>query len=54
MDIDMTKFRLDAIGVAFYEAHSLSVVTLESFLGMKRKADIATEAIPILRFDASG
>jgi hypothetical protein len=53
MDINVTKLGLDPISVALYQAYSLSVVTPESLLGMKRKADVAAEAIPVLRFNAS-
>jgi hypothetical protein len=53
MDINVTKLGLDSISVASYQTYSLSVVTPESLLGMKRKADVAAEAIPVLRFNAS-
>jgi hypothetical protein len=54
VDIDIAKLRLDAIRVALHKAYSLGVVTLESLLSIKRKANIAAEAILVLRFDASG
>jgi hypothetical protein len=54
VDIDMAKLRLDAICVALNKAYSLRIVTPESLLSMKCKADITAEAILVLRFDASG
>jgi hypothetical protein len=53
MDIDMAKLRLNAISVTFHKAYGLRIVALEGLLSMKRKADIAAEAIPVLRFNAS-
>jgi hypothetical protein len=53
MDINMAKLRLDAISVTFDKAYSLRIVTLESLLSMKREADVAAEAILVLRFNAS-
>jgi hypothetical protein len=47
------KLRLDAIDVALSEAYSLRVVAPESLLSVKREADVAAEAIIILRFNAS-
>jgi hypothetical protein len=54
IDIYMAKLRLDAIGVALHKAYSLGVVAPKSLLGMKCEANITAEAIPVLRFDASG
>jgi hypothetical protein len=54
VDIHVAKLCLDAICVTLNKAYSLRIVTPESLLGMKREADIAAEAIPVLRFDASG
>jgi hypothetical protein len=54
VDIDIAKLRLDAIRVALNKAYSLRIVTLESLLSMKREANIAAEAILVLRFNASG
>jgi hypothetical protein len=48
MDIDVAKLCLDAIDVALSKAYSLRIVTPESLLGMKRKANIAAESIPVL------
>jgi hypothetical protein len=53
MDINMAQFCLDAVGITLNKAHCLSIVTPESFLGVKEKADIATEAIPVLRLNTS-
>ena len=53
MDINMAKLRLDAISVTFDKAYSLRIVTLESLLSMKCEADVAAEAIPVLRFNTS-
>jgi hypothetical protein len=53
IDIDMAKLCLDAISVTFDKAYSLRIVTLESLLSIKRKANIAAEAILVLRFNAS-
>jgi hypothetical protein len=53
MNVDVTKLSLDLISVALYKAYSLSVVTLESLLSVQRKANIAAELIPVLRFNAS-
>jgi hypothetical protein len=53
VDINIAKLRLDAICVALNKAYSLRIVTLESLLSIKRKANIAAEAILVLRFDAS-
>jgi hypothetical protein len=50
VDINMAKLRLNAICVTFDKAYSLRVVTPESLLGVERKADVAAEAIPVLRF----
>jgi hypothetical protein len=44
----MAKLRLDTINVALHKAYSLRVVTPESLLGIKRKANIAAEAISVL------
>jgi hypothetical protein len=54
VDIDVAKLCLDAICVTLNKAYSLRIVTPESLLGMKCEADIAAEAIPVLRFNASG
>jgi hypothetical protein len=54
VDINVAKLCLDAICVTLNKAYSLRIVTLESFLGIEREANIAAEAIPVLRFDASG
>jgi hypothetical protein len=54
VDINMAKLRLDAICVTLNKAYSLRIVTLEGLLSIKREADIAAEAILVLRFDASG
>ena len=48
MDIDMAKLRLDAISVTLDKAYGLRIVTPESLFGMKREADVAAEAIPVL------
>jgi hypothetical protein len=48
MNVDVTKLGLDSISVALYEAYSLSVVTLESLLGVEREANTAAESILIL------
>jgi hypothetical protein len=53
MDINMAKLCLDAISVTFNKAYSLRIITPESLLSMKRKADVAAEAILVLRFNAS-
>jgi hypothetical protein len=53
VDINIAKLYLDAIRVALNKAYSLRIVTLESLLSIKRKANIAAEAILVLRFDAS-
>jgi hypothetical protein len=53
VDINIAKLRLDAIRVALNKAYSLRIVTLESLLSIKREANIAAEAILVLRFDAS-
>jgi hypothetical protein len=53
MDIDMAKLRLKAISVTFDKPYSLRIVTSESLLGLWRKADVAAEAIQVLRFNAS-
>jgi hypothetical protein len=53
VDIDVTKLCLDAICVTLNKAYSLRIVTLKSLLSVQRKANIAAEAILILRFDAS-
>jgi hypothetical protein len=48
MNINMTKLGLDSISVALYKAYSLSVITPKSLLGVKNKANIAAESIPVL------
>jgi len=48
MDINVTKLGLDSISVALSEAYSLRIVTPESLLGMKHKADVAAESILVL------
>jgi hypothetical protein len=48
MDVDMVKPCLDAINVALRKTYNLRIVTPESLLGMKRKANVAAEAIPVL------
>jgi hypothetical protein len=53
MNINVAKLSLDSISVALYQAYSLSVVTPESLLSVKREANIAVEAILVLRFHAS-
>ena len=53
MDINIAKLYLDAISVTFNKAYSLRIVTLESLLSIKRKADVAAEAILVLRLNAS-
>jgi hypothetical protein len=53
IDINIAKLCLDAISVTLDKAYSLSIVTLESLLSIKHEANIAAEAIPVLRFDAS-
>ena len=53
MDINMTKLGLDSISVTLNEAYSLCIVAPESLLGVKCEADVAAEAIPVLRFNAS-
>jgi hypothetical protein len=53
MDINVTKLEFDLISVALYQAYSLSVVTPKSLLGIKCEANVAAEAIPVLRFNAS-
>ena len=53
MNVDVTKLSLDSIRVALYEAYSLSVVTPESLLSVKREANVVAETIPVLRFNAS-
>ena len=53
MDIDMAKLRLDAISVTFDKAYGLRIVAPESLLSIKREANVAAEAIPVLRFNAS-
>jgi hypothetical protein len=52
--INMAKLCLNTICVTLSKAYSLRVVTPESLLSIKREADIATEAILVLRFDARG
>ena len=54
VDVNVAKLCLDAICVTLNKAYSLRIVTLESLLSMKREANFATEAIPVLRFDAGG
>jgi hypothetical protein len=54
MDIHMAKLRLEAIGVALHKTYSLGVVAPKSLFVMKHETNIAAEAIPVLRFDASG
>jgi hypothetical protein len=53
IDINMAKLCLDAICITLNKAHSLRIITLESLLSVKREANIAAEAIPVLRFNAS-
>ena len=53
VDINMAKLRLNAISVTVDKAYGLRIVTLESLLSMKREADVAAEAILVLRFNAS-
>ena len=53
IDINIAKLRLDAISVTFNKAYSLRIVTLESLLSIKCEADVAAEAILVLRFNAS-
>ena len=53
VDINIAKLRLDTVCVTLNKAYSLRVVTLESFLSVKRESNIAAEAILVLRFDAS-
>jgi hypothetical protein len=53
VDINMAKLRLDTISVTLNKAYSLRIVTLESLLSVKCKANIAAEAIAVLRFDSS-
>jgi hypothetical protein len=53
MNINVAKLCLDSISVALYQAYSLSIVTPESLLGVKREANVAAEAIPVLRFHTS-
>jgi hypothetical protein len=47
-DVDMAKPCLDAINVALRKTYSLRIVTPESLLGMKRKANVAAEVISVL------
>jgi hypothetical protein len=53
MDINIAQLCLDAVGITLNKAHCLSIVIPESFLSVKEKADIAAEAIPVLRFNTS-
>ena len=53
VDIDVAKLCLDTVCVTLNKAYSLRVVTPKSLLSLKRESDIAAEAIPVLRFDAS-
>jgi hypothetical protein len=53
MDINVSQLCLDAVSITLNKAHCLSIIIPESFLGMKEKADIMAEAIPVLRFHAS-
>jgi hypothetical protein len=53
MDINIAQLCLDAVGITLNKAHCLSIVTPESFLGVKDEADIAAEAILVLRFNTS-
>jgi hypothetical protein len=48
MNINVAKLCLNAICVAFYEAYSLSIVTLKSLFSLKRKANVAAELILVL------
>ena len=53
IDINIAKLCLDAISVTFNKAYSLRIVTLESLLSIKCEADVAAEAILVLRFNTS-
>ena len=53
VDINIAKLCLDAISVTFNKVYSLRIITLESLLSIKREADIAAEAILVLRLNAS-
>jgi hypothetical protein len=51
MDINMAKLGLDPISVALHKAYSLGIVAPKSLLCLKREANVATEAIPVLRLN---
>jgi hypothetical protein len=53
VDINIAKLCLDAICVALNKAYSLRIITLESLLSIKCKANITAEAILVLQFNAS-
>jgi hypothetical protein len=53
IDINIAKLCLDAICITLNKAHSLCIITLESFLSMKCKANIIAKVILVLRFNAS-
>jgi hypothetical protein len=53
MNINVAKLGLDSISVALYQAYSLSVVTPESLLSVKREANVTVEAILVLQFHTS-
>jgi hypothetical protein len=53
VDIHMAKLCLNSISVALHQAYSLSVVTPESLLSVKREANVAVEVILVLRFHTS-
>jgi hypothetical protein len=48
VDINKAKLCLNAISVTFGKAYSLRIVTPESLLGMKSKANVVAKAIPVL------
>jgi hypothetical protein len=51
MDINMAKLGLDSISVALHKAYSLGIVAPKSLLCLKREANVAIEAIPVLQLN---